>query len=77
MKKYFAPIIIVGFILSWLIYQALTMISLFKIYGEQIPFGHKLVILTGIFVFSIALIYVLFQRIDELRKENKDDLKKY
>ncbi len=76
-KKFLAPVIIVGIILTWIVYQAFNLITIFRVYGEQIPAIHKYVLIAVIFCFSIALVYVLFQRIDELKKEDKNDLEKY
>ena len=77
MRKYFAPILIVGLILSWLVYQALNLLTIFRIYGEQISFSQKAIFLSILFIFSATLVYVLIQRIEELRVEDEDDLGKY
>ncbi|GEM_PF-2096723 len=77
MRKYLAPILVAGLILSWLLYQILGMVKIFQVYGAVIPLGQKIVIMGALFGLSVGLLVVLVQRIVEIKEEDKDDLSQY
>ncbi len=77
MKKYFAPVVIVGVILTWLIFQMLNLFTVFRIFGESISMMQKVILIGGIFLFAVALVSVLIQRIMEIKNQNEDDFRKY
>ncbi len=77
MKKYIAPIIIVGFLLTWLLYQAISLLNIFQIYGDMLTTTQKITIMAIIFGLILGLLYVLGQRIIEIRNESKEDLRNY
>lgn len=71
MKKF------IGTVSATLFIMVLSILYVLPIFLTDVPTVFKIILLVGLSLFLLGLIYVLIERIKEIRKEEKDDYSKY